>query len=308
MSYSLDVISHLSEFKGRPFKKHNVEGIETIGVWGNEPFEVVFRNNTYQTVQVKLSIDGTDLLTGNPATTSAVGDMFVVKPYDKLSLKAWPESNKGGAQFIFTSAEKSVAVNTHGNLNSRGVIAAAVFTESYVAPYTVYGGGYSTTFGSIVSGTIGNLSCDTNNATMDYMELDLRREIDDSDDGIVGPAAAGADNRLGSLTLGDCEKSAAPAGRRRARQSLKSLAAVGAGQHVSQRIENVKGFVKPALSTTVQVRYLWWDDLVDEVKAQGKNVTSGFPGDEVKIMSIGATPRIGENKVKRSQSVELSRF
>lgn len=304
MSYNLDVISHLSEFKGRPFKKHNVEGIETIGVWGNEPFEVIFRNNTYQTVQVKLSIDGTDLLTGNPATTSAVGDMFVVKPYDKLSLKAWPESNKGGAQFIFTSAEKSVAVNTHGNLNSRGVIAAAVFTESYVAPYTVYGGGYSSTFGSTVGACYNNSTA--NNATMDYLELDLCREIDDGDDKCM--PAAGVDNRLGKLTLDDCEKSAAPAGRRRARQSLKSVAAVGAGQHVAQRIENVKGFVKPALSTTVQVRYLWWDDLVDEVKANTKNVTSGFPGDEVKIMSLGATPRIGENKVKRSQSVELSRF
>lgn len=314
--YSLDVISHLPEFEGRTLKKHGIEGVDTIGVWGNEPFEVIFRNNSYQTVQVKLSIDGTDLLTGTTATTASMGDMWMVKPYSKLALKAWPETSKGGAQFIFTSAEKSVAVNTHGNLNSRGVIAAAVFTESYVAPYTVYGGNGTFTLGS--SGRLdvpkgssaGNYGDHIKlNSTMDYLNIDLERGIADDDLGEVGPAAAAA--TFDKQILSEEKSSGRIDGRRNARErkkELKSLAAVGAGQHIEQRLETVEGFVKPRLAETVQIRFLWWDDLVAEIKEQHKNVSSGFPGDEVKIMSLGTTPRLnGKNRV-HAKEIELSRF
>ena len=57
--------------------------------------------------------------------------MFLQTSNDNtLSLKAWPENSKSGASFVFTSAQNSVALHTHGDLSSRGIIAAAVFVRT----------------------------------------------------------------------------------------------------------------------------------------------------------------------------------
>ena len=142
-NYSLEIISHHSQFQNKSLRKYSVDGIETVGAWGDEPFEIRFTNHTWSRIQVKISLDGTDVFTGEPATTEATKDMWVVEGYGVLSLKAWPETNNGGASFIFTSANNSVAVHTHGDLSSRGIVAAAVFTEGHVEPvrlnpYPVY--------------------------------------------------------------------------------------------------------------------------------------------------------------------------
>ena len=71
-NYSLEVISHHPTFKNKSLRKYYVDGIDTIGAWGDEPFEIVFKNNTWQKVQVKLSLDGTDILTGEPANTFCI--------------------------------------------------------------------------------------------------------------------------------------------------------------------------------------------------------------------------------------------
>ena len=133
-NYTLEIVSHHPKFNNRSLRKYYVDGIESVGVWGDEPFEIRFRNNTWQKVQVKLTLDGTDILTGKPAVTEVSKDMWVVNAYSTISLKAWPEDSNGGAAFVFTSANNSVAVHTHGDLSSRGIIAAAVFTEGHVDP------------------------------------------------------------------------------------------------------------------------------------------------------------------------------
>lgn len=284
-NYSLEVVSKHSSFNGRTLKKYAVDGLSTVGVWGNEPFEVVFRNNTWQKVQVKLSIDGTDILTGKPADTAA-GDMWVVNAYGTLTLKAWPETNKSGAQFIFTSAEKSVALNTHGDLSSRSIIAAAVYTESYVPPvyfnndsYKGFTGGmrrskmtYGGSTGGGYSGNLGSNTGGTISANSSYSAM---------------PAAAS-----NSVNISDSFDYS-----RSIDLELKSLAAVGAGSQVEQKIQTTAGFVAPVLGEIVRVRYMWWDDLKDSLRTNGVSPNSsvlGFPGEEKKIMSLGSTPRLGQ--------------
>src|SRR3984957_20893584 len=118
-NYTLDIISHHPQFSGKNLKKYYINGIDTVGAWGNEPFEIRFKNNTRQKVQVKISVDGTDIFTGKLADTEVSSDMWVVNGCGTLSLKAWPENNNGGAAFVFTSVNNGVATHTHGNLSSR---------------------------------------------------------------------------------------------------------------------------------------------------------------------------------------------
>ena len=298
-NYTLEIISHHPKFSNKSLRKYYVDGIETVGAWGDEPFEIRFKNNTWQKVQVKITLDGTDILTGKPADTEVSKDMWVVNGYATLSLKAWPETNNGGAQFVFTSADNSVAVHTHGDLSSRGIIAAAVFTEGHVEPirisypsYPTYethhhyhydnrrckgmgGGGYygsggttilTSNTGGLIGGTLSSNTITCNNAA---------------------PAASD------SFYLSDVSDGVADS------RGLESLVSVGAGEHVDQKITYVQGLIKPVFSETVRVRYLWWDDLQDKLRTQthAQPHASGFPGDrDRKNIDLKCTPRIGEKK------------
>lgn len=297
-NYTLEIVSHHPEFKSKSLRKYYVDGIETIGAWGNEPFEIRFKNNTWQKIQVKISLDGTDILTSKPATTEVSKDMWVVNGYGTLNLKAWPETSNGGAQFVFTSAEKSVAVHTHGDLSSRGIIAAAVFVEGHVEPvrlnpyadshypyrrrmtgdYTLGGGNWNAshdvTKGTAKSSSIGGATFSSNTS--------------DTRGGAI----------MDSLNLSDAVPASASFDLERSKD-LESLVSVGAGQHVDQKITYVTGLIKPTLTETVRVKYLWWDDLVAKLRTENVAAPqpSGFPGDKEKnIMSIGGTPRIGSEK------------
>ncbi len=298
-NYTLEIISHHPKFNNKSMRKYYVDGIETVGAWGDEPFEIRFKNNTWQKVQVKISLDGTDILSGKTADTQVSKDMWVVNGYGTLTLKAWPETNNGGAAFVFTSANNSVAVHTHGDLSSRGIIAAAVFTEGHVEPIRI------------------NPIVNEQHYHHHYHE---RRKCFDpyyvSPVWIGGTASGGitytAGNTGGSLggtfsTNTISCNNAAPAaadcfmnevGEFDAR-GLESLVSVGAGEHVDQHITYVTGLIKPTFTETVRVRYLWWDDLVTKLRTEtaAQPHASGFPGDrDRKNIDLKGTPRVGEKK------------
>jgi hypothetical protein len=286
-NYSLEVISHHPNFKNKNLRKYYVEGIDTIGAWGDEPFEIVFKNNTWQKVQVKLTIDGTDILTGDLATSDNTNNMWVVNGYGTLSLKAWPETNNGGAAFVFTSANNSVAIHTHGDLSNRGIIAAAVYTEGHVEPiiynpilrckkdftyppaYPSYPPAYpiwigvnntTTSFGGGGTYSSSSISCQSLGSSSDSISQSYY-----------------SNNSADSF------------------KSLESLAAVGAGQHVDQKISYVAGLIKPVFTESVRVKYMWWDDLVSKLRSNNvaKPHPSGFPADRNKNIDLGTTPKIG---------------
>jgi hypothetical protein len=302
-SYSLEVISHHPQFKNKSLRKYYVDGIETVGAWGDEPFEIKFTNHTWQKIQVKISLDGTDVFTGAPATTEATKDMWVVQGFGTLSLKAWPETNNGGAAFIFTSANNSVAVHTHGDLSSRGIVAAAVYTEGHVEPvriqqdpvhhyhhYNPYGGyiwnnqPWTTAYPIYGGGTVGssiNVFNNSSNGTLGGGGTHSTNSImPAADSGKARRRSKSLESVDGDQTLGE----------------LESLVSVGAGQHVDQKITYVTGLIKPTFSETVRVKYLWWDDLVAKLKENNVPAPqpSGFPGDKKQAnINLGSTPRQG---------------
>jgi hypothetical protein len=299
-NYTLEVISHHPKFNNKSLRKYYVDGIETVGAWGDEPFEIRFKNNTWQKVQVKITLDGTDVLTGKPGDTEVSKDMWVVNGYGTLTLKAWPETNNGGAAFVFTGAENSVAVHTHGDLSSRGIIAAAVFTEGHVEPVrinypiindvhhhhhhyerrkctpswgggTIIGGGitYTNTTGGFAGGTLSSNTISLNNAQ---------------------PAAANYFSDTREISDGDLSEGAA---------SFDTLVSVGAGEHVDQKISYVAGLIKPVFTETVRVKYMWWDDLTAKLRTEthAKAQPTGFPGDnDRKNIDLKCTPRVGEKR------------
>jgi len=305
-NYTLEIISHHSKFNNKVLRKYYVDGIETVGAWGDEPFEIRFKNNTWQKIQVKLSVDGTDILTGKPADTITSKDMWVVNGYDTLSLKAWPEDNNGGAGFVFTSANNSVAIHTHGDLSSRGIIAAAVFTEGHVEPIKLsppvehHHHHYDHwPYGQITTRPIWIYNATDNTRGLEYKSISTIPS--GSLGGTFGSTTIGSVD-FGGATLDSCYfngsvgeiADAVPA----AATSLEKLVAVGAGQHVDQKINYVTGLIKPVFTETVRVKYLWWDDLVTKLRTEtaAQPQPTGFPGDNRKNIDLKGTPRVGDKR------------
>jgi len=295
--YSLEIISQHPQFRNLPLKKYGIDGVETIGAWGDEPFEIKFRNHSGNRVQVKVSVDGTDVLSGNPATTDADSQMWLVNGYGTLQLKAWPESKNGGAAFVFTSANNSVALHTHGDMSSRGIIAVAVFEEGYVEPIR-YLNSYDR---SIRRRDLQTKSICRDTKCADVSEYDYAPDCYSSN----------------SLDLSESSRISETSASNSV--DLKSLASVGAGSFVNQNISYVKGLVKPIFATTLKVRYVWWDDLKTKLESlgyvDGANVEqTGFPGDaQKKMINLKGTPRIDTPQPKygafrRAAQDLISRF
>lgn len=259
-NYELNIISHHNEFKNKKLRKYHVDGMDTVGVYGNEPFEIVFKNSSPTNVEVKLSLDGTDILTGNPATTDNSGTMYMVKAYDELKLKAWQETTNGGAAFMFTNTNNSVAAHTHGDLSSRGIIAAAVYVEGE--------NNYDTWKKSFDYEKCYPASLSINDSEYESLNIDLHSNSEK--------------NLIFDKSI------------------LRNAPAIGAGANVIQKVAYVPGFKKPELSKILNIRYLWWDDLKEKLYSNSRFQSlndAGFPGNkEMKIMSIGTTPRIGSDK------------
>lgn len=282
-NYTLEIVSHHPTFKNKSLRKYYVDGIDTVGAWGDEPFEIVFKNHTWQKVQVKLSVDGTDIFSGKLADTTDTKNMWAVSGYGTLSIKAWPETNNGGAQLVFTSGSNSVAVHTHGDLSNRGIIAAAVFTEGHVEPIkinppvVVHHHHYDNIRRNIqpyfIGTRIGDVSYSSNTISSRGTSVNSNTIMS----GDIG----------GTFSLNSVES---------ATKNLESFAAVGAGDHVDQKISYVAGLIKPVFSETTRVKYMWWDELVAKLKENNVPMShpSGFPGDKDQTnINLGTTPRIG---------------
>lgn len=280
--FELEVVSQHPDTANRPLKKYSVEGINTIGVFGDEPFEVHFKNKSFEDVQVRISLDGTDTLTGKPADLEMNHTMWLVRAGNTLHLKAWAENNAGGARFVFTSGDKGVSLNAHGDISHKGIISAAVFTERDKPQ-------------SVMRGQVTNSS----------REFSGRRSRISS----IGSAKGGSmysQNGAAGMTLNSSAPSApAAAGEFNisdARSENKDLsfdlkreAAVGAGEFVAQKTKTVKGLDSPVLNSIVRVRYMWWDDIQAKLKEnrQEDPYPTGFPAEKIKTFAdLSGVPRV----------------
>lgn len=209
------IVSQLPPFAGKAVHPYEINGIDTVGLFGDEPYQLVFRNSSRDRVEVIFSIDGINVLTGAPASL-ADQHRLVVSGYGTTELNAWPETNRSGPRFVFHGVEPNVALLPSGDAGGVGYLSAAVFVEDREAafqgtpPYYKHGG--TTTVDKIY----------------------------------------GAARTMPSV-----------------RDIPRIAAATGAGEQVPQRIRKAPGLFRAKHTQTLQLRYLWWDDLFDLMQERG---------------------------------------
>jgi hypothetical protein len=114
---------------GRAFRTYCLDGDDVIGVHGDEPYEIVASNATGDLVEVRISIDGIDIASGEPASLGTEGRRWVIRRHDTTAIKAWPETDESGGRFVFRQGGQSVAKHTGHDPRHLGWIAAAFFVE-----------------------------------------------------------------------------------------------------------------------------------------------------------------------------------
>ena len=305
-NYELSIISQDEVSKGKALKQYDLNGEKVVGCYENEPFLIQFKNKTWNRVAVRISVDGTDVCTGNLADTSAIGEMWIVAAYGTLELKCWPETNKGGSEFVFGKTEDSVAVNTHGVKTGIGYVACAIFTEEVQNNGTWISNWPSNT----ISIPLQQVTWANNTATNTSINFPSYNGISINSAGNIGINSAVGGiysaqtlGNYGAMQVSDvCEASCSV-----------SSPAVGAGEYVDQEITKVAGLNKPILATTICIKYEWWVSLRSKIR-QNNNKTNNpaFPGDNQveKMIDLKNTPRKKKGK-KVSNEVkypELNRF
>lgn len=286
--YELEIISD----KDKLFKVFDLE-IPTVGVEENEPFAVRFKNNTEQDVEIRLAVDGTDVLTGEKSSFSSKGKMFYIAAKREMTLKAWPEDNKGGAQFVFTTEEKGVASNTHGSKKDIGIISAAVYVDSKID--YVYTGTHPISATHSASDEISAIHSPRGKRrrerAFEPIVADLFRVSDVSD------SWTSSENPVKSVNSNELTILPAVAG-------VEKVASIGAGERVDQTITEREGLKKPVLDHVVKIKYEFWNTLREKVADLKPKEEQ--PKDVKKLADLGNVPRVeADTEPKRS---EIHRF
>ena len=315
--FRMEIVSRNPDTDGKKVRNYNVDGINTIGVQENEPFEIWFHNNSSEAVSAIVSVDGFNCITAKPASLDANKDsMWFVRAHSTLHIKAWHESSEGGSRLVFTTPEKSVVYNKSGDMSHRGIIAVAVFTEQD-NPRKIEEWTWRRTVD-----------------TRDDYFYGRRRSMghilaDDVTKGMVGGSAEGMSYSAnasvgGAMTSGGIQGTppmtdisdgaatmdfdyAPTAATGKGGQHVNSTrqtksAAVGAGEYTSQKTHTVKGLDKPVLNCVVRTRYMFWDELVKllETARPKDTFASGFPASANTFADLSSVPKTVSNAVSRT--------
>ena len=98
-------------------------------------YAIVLRNNTRQPLEFVVSVDGLDVMDGEPASYSKLG--YIVGPKRTMEVKGFRTSTSQVAAFRFGRVIDSYTALRHDDTRNVGVVGVAVFTENGKNPWVL---------------------------------------------------------------------------------------------------------------------------------------------------------------------------
>ncbi len=99
----------------------------------DDRYSIILKNNTRQPLEFVVSVDGLDVMDGEPAAYSKRG--YIVGPKRTMEVKGFRTSTSKVAAFRFGRVPDSYAVLRHGDARNVGVIGVAVFSKGAKSPW-----------------------------------------------------------------------------------------------------------------------------------------------------------------------------
>lgn len=123
----MDVEISISAADGNRFSlyRHNNQLFAMVPETGTYNLDI--KNNSSERRLVVLSVDGLNVIDGQPASKDGQG--YIIGPYQSTSIKGWYRTNKEVAAFEFTTRGESYSNQMGHGISNVGVIGAAVFAE-----------------------------------------------------------------------------------------------------------------------------------------------------------------------------------
>lgn len=112
----------------RPADEYYHQGQVWIEGREGSTYTLRFTNRSPNRVLAIFSVDGLDVLKGQPAGHLSEG--YVVNGNSTLDIPGWKLNNSTAAEFYFSRSNKSYVSKIGGNVNNTGVIGAMVFREA----------------------------------------------------------------------------------------------------------------------------------------------------------------------------------
>lgn len=116
----------LVDSTGRVLPGFEANGRALIVGSDGDRYRIVVRNHTAARFEVVTSVDGLDVLDGNPADPSRRG--YIIRPHGVLYIDGFRTSDAAVAAFRFGAVADSYAAQTSGDRNV-GVVGFAIFPE-----------------------------------------------------------------------------------------------------------------------------------------------------------------------------------
>lgn len=126
---SVEVVGHQRHQQRLPMFQH--QGRWYVGGEHGQPYGLLLRNHSAGRLLVVVSVDGVNVLNGEPAAADQSG--YIIAPYGGVSIDGWRKSRESVAEFVFTAPEDSYAERT-GQGGNTGILGFAVFEEAVPPP------------------------------------------------------------------------------------------------------------------------------------------------------------------------------
>ena len=97
-------------------------------------YAISVKNNSRSRLEVVVSVDGLDVVDGQPASLRKRG--YIVWPDQTLEIRGWRASEKEVASFVFSPVSGSYSNLQYGETRNVGVVGLAVFTEKGIDPWS----------------------------------------------------------------------------------------------------------------------------------------------------------------------------
>jgi len=118
--------------KGNPVATYFKDEKTYIEAKDGSEYEIQIKNKNFNRILALASVDGLDVLTGEPSSNDDGG--YVINPYDSFKVKGFRYSNEKVGSFKFVSNKKSSVSNQI--LKNCGTIVVKIFCDASAYTYT----------------------------------------------------------------------------------------------------------------------------------------------------------------------------